>query len=201
MFCPQCEAEYQPHVHRCSDCDVPLVEHLSVTTSRSEHKQRSGFVVFKENGIFLLLILWLATLFIWIALKDNPFGIQIAAMTYYTGGVFLFVFCDAGPGWALKAKGTKGFSLGEKAVREKLPLLLRIHIGFLAVIVAGLTAALSARRHMLFLWLWNLDTEYFAFILVLTGVAIQFAQIHIFRGILGRALQTDRAVVATEAKS
>jgi peptidoglycan/LPS O-acetylase OafA/YrhL len=190
MFCPQCEAEYQPHVHRCSDCDVPLVEHLPVTTSH--RKQRSGFVVFKENGIVLLLILWLATIFIWIALKDNPFGIQIAAVTYYTGFVFLLVFCDAGGGIGSR-KGTKGYSLGEKAVREKLPLLLRIHIGFLAVIFAGATGALWARRHMLFLWLWNLDTPYFALILVFAGVAIQFVQIHIFRGILGRALKNEQS--------
>jgi hypothetical protein len=31
MFCPKCQAEYLPHVRRCSDCDVPLVERLHVT--------------------------------------------------------------------------------------------------------------------------------------------------------------------------
>ncbi len=28
MFCPNCQAEHLPAVRRCSDCDVPLVEHL-----------------------------------------------------------------------------------------------------------------------------------------------------------------------------
>ena len=30
MFCPKCKAEYLPHVLRCSDCDMPLVERLPV---------------------------------------------------------------------------------------------------------------------------------------------------------------------------
>jgi hypothetical protein len=192
MFCPQCRAEYRPHVRRCSDCDASLVEHLPVTESDSEHKQRSGFVLFKENGIFLLPILFLATMLVFIALRDNPFGIQITALTWYTGFVFLLVFCDAGRGIGSK-KGTKGYSLGENAVRQKLPLLLRIHAGFLVIIIAGATGALWARRHMLFLWLWNLDTPYFALILTFAGVAIQFTQIQIFRGILGRALKNEQS--------
>jgi hypothetical protein len=138
MFCPQCQAEYLPHVRRCSDCDVPLVERLPVRHGDSERKRVSGFVLFKELGAFIVIpIVFLATVLVPVALRDNPFGIQIAVSIFYTGGVFLFVFCDAGPGYALKGKGTKGFSLGEKAVRQKLPLLLCIHAGSLVVIFAG----------------------------------------------------------------
>ena len=28
MFCPQCRAEYRPGFHRCSDCDMELVDQL-----------------------------------------------------------------------------------------------------------------------------------------------------------------------------
>lgn len=28
MFCPECKAEYEPHVRKCRDCQVPLVESL-----------------------------------------------------------------------------------------------------------------------------------------------------------------------------
>ena len=129
MFCPECQAEYLPHVHRCSDCDVPLVERLPVTHGDSERTRVSGFVLFKEWGLFIVIpITWLATMLVFIALRDNPFEVQIASVIGYTGCVFFFVFCDAGPGrtFAKKAKGTKGFSLGEKAVRQKLPAA-RVH--------------------------------------------------------------------------
>jgi hypothetical protein len=33
MFCPQCQAEYLPHVRCCSDCNVPLVERLPIAHS------------------------------------------------------------------------------------------------------------------------------------------------------------------------
>src|ERR1700722_4591671 len=36
MFCPQCQAEYRPHIHRCSDCDVALVEHLTKSDRDSD---------------------------------------------------------------------------------------------------------------------------------------------------------------------
>jgi len=28
MFCPRCKAEYEPHVKKCKECDVPLIESL-----------------------------------------------------------------------------------------------------------------------------------------------------------------------------
>ncbi len=191
MFCPQCQAGYLPHVHRCSDCDVPLVEHLPVTHGDSERTRVSGFVLFKEFGVFILIpVMFLATMFVFVALRDNPYGIQIASIVVYTGFVFFFVFCDAGPGRAIKAKGTKGFSLGEKVVRKKLPLLACIHAGSLVVLFAGVTGAMWLRPHTWFLW--HLDTDYFDLILLFTGVAIAFTQIHFFRRLLGRALKDEQ---------
>lgn len=190
MFCPQCQAEYLPPVRRCSDCDVPLVERLPVTHGDSEPTRVSGFVLFKELGVFIVIpVMFLATMLVFVVLRDNPFEIQIASITGYTGFVFFFVFCDAGagPGRTIKGKGTKGFNLGEKAVRQKLPLLVCIHAGSLVVLFAGVTGAMWLRPHTWFLW--HLNTDYFDLILLIAGVAIAFAQILFFRRLLGRALK------------
>lgn len=41
MFCPDCKAEYRPGFARCSDCDVPLVEHLDETDVHSNNPELS----------------------------------------------------------------------------------------------------------------------------------------------------------------
>jgi hypothetical protein len=191
MLCPRCQTEYPRHVHHCSDCDVPLVERLSDARGDSGGTRTSGFVLFKEWGVFIVIpVTVLATLLVFIALRDNPFEIQIASIVAYTGFVFFSVFCDAGPGLAIKGKGTKGFSLGENSVRQKLPLLVCIHVGFLVVLVAGVTGAIRLRPHTLSFW--HLDLQYFDLILLFAGIAIVFAQIHFFRRLLGRALEHEQ---------
>jgi hypothetical protein len=122
MFCPQCQGEYPPHVHRCCDCDVLRVERLAVKHGHSP-------------------VMLLATLLVMVALGDNPFEAQIASVIGCTSVVFPLVFCDVGPGHAIRGKGTKGFSLGEKAVRKKLPLLVCIDAGSRVVLFAGVTGA------------------------------------------------------------
>jgi hypothetical protein len=196
MFCPRCQAEYPPHVRHCFDCDAPLVERLPVAHGDPGPTRVSGFVLFKEWGVFIVIpVTVLATLIVLIALRDNPFAIQIASIIGYTGCVFFFVFCDAGPGRAIGGKGTKGFSLGENAVRQKLPLLVWIHGGFLVILFAGVTGAMRLRPHTWFLW--HLDTVYFDFILLFTGVAIAFVQINFFRRLLGRALKDEQRSVGS----
>lgn len=193
MYCPQCQAEYRNHVRRCSDCDVPLVERLPITRGDSEPTRVSGFVLFKEWGVFIVLpVMVLATMFVFVALIDNPFEIQIASMIMSTGFVLFFVFCDAGPGaWARRnAKGTKGFSLGDNAVREKLPYLVCIHSGILAVFFITVTVAMRVPRHT---WVrWHLDTDSVSFILLFTGCAISGAEIVFFRRLLTRALKDEQ---------
>jgi hypothetical protein len=191
MFCPRCQTEYLPHVRRCSDCDAPLVERLAATHGVSDRTRVSGFVLFKELGVFIVIpVTVLATMLVFVTLRDKPFEIQIASVIMYTGFVFFFVFCDAGAGRAIKAKGTKGFSLGEKAVRQKLPLIVCVHAASLVVLFACVTAALRLRPYT---WSrWRLDTEYFDLIMLVTGVAILFAQVHFFRRLLGRALKNKQ---------
>jgi hypothetical protein len=89
-----------------------------------------------------------------------------------------------------KDEGDEGVQLGEKAVRQKLPLLVCIHAGSLAVLFAGVTGAIWLRPRTWFLW--HLDTDYFDFILLFVGVAIAFGQIHFFRRLLGRALKDEQ---------
>ena len=86
MFCPRCQAEYLPHVGRCSDCDVPLVERRAVTNGHPERTRVSGFVLFKELGVFIVIpVMFLATMLVFIGLRNNPFAIQIASIIGYTG--------------------------------------------------------------------------------------------------------------------
>jgi hypothetical protein len=136
MFCPQCQAEYLPHVRRCSDCGVPLVEQVPVSYPDSDRERTSGFLFFKRNGVFIVMpVSFLTFVLVLVALRDNPFEIQIAIIVWGTSFAFLSVFCDLGPGKGV-GKGTKGYSLGEKAVRQKLPLFLRIHGGILVLIIS-----------------------------------------------------------------
>ncbi len=48
MFCPVCEAEYEPGVTNCPDDNSPLVEHLSPETARDSSEAQ--FVVLHKLG-------------------------------------------------------------------------------------------------------------------------------------------------------
>ena len=86
-------------------------------------EQISGIALLRELGpIIAVPFVAAALLILFVAVRNNPFGPQIVLLLAYTGFVFLFVFCDTGR-W-------KGYSLSEKPVRQKLPLLLCIHVGF-----------------------------------------------------------------------
>jgi len=193
MFCPQCEAEYLPHVRRCSDCDVPLVERLPVTRGDSGHEKVSAIAVLKELGpIIAIPFVGVGTALLWgVALRDNPWGIQIVSPIGHTYAVFLFVFCDTG---SRTGRDLKGYSLREKAVRQKLPLLFYIHAWFLTVVFGVETSAIFVRAH--FSHFWTRDVDFDSTVL-LTGVficsAIAFTQIVISRGILGRALKDEQS--------
>ena len=191
MFCPQCKAEYQPHVIRCPDCDAPLAEHLPEVDKIAKRKRVDGFRLLKELGLFLVLpIMFLAIVLGVLGLRDNPFGIQIIVSIDYTCFVFLLVFCDT--------KGSQGYSLGERAVRQKLPLLLWIHAGFLLIIFAGVTVAIALYPHLSPAWTqatgggrWS-SLPLVAYLLAGIGFVILYTQRFILRRILRRALEDER---------
>jgi hypothetical protein len=196
MFCPQCQAEYLPHVRRCSDCGVPLVEHLPVTHGDSGSEAVSGVAVLKELApiIAIPFVVVGTALLLGLTLRDNPWGIQIVSPIPHTYAVFLFVFCDTG---SRGGRDLKGYSLRKRAVRQKLPLLFYIHAGFLAVMFAVETGATLVRPHLSHFWTLERGTgepffSYFDWIVVLTGFAILPIQIAISRGILGRALKNEQ---------
>jgi hypothetical protein len=196
MFCPQCQAEYLPHVRRCSDCGVPLVEHLPVTHGDSDSEAVSSVAVLKELApIIAIPFVGVGTaLLLALTLRDNPWGIQIVSPIPHTYAVFLFVFCDTG---SRGGRDLKGYSLREKAIRQKFPLLFCIHAGFLAVMFAVETGATLVRPHLSRFWTLERGTgkfffSYFDWIVLLTGFAILLTQIAISRGILGRALKNEQ---------
>ena len=196
MFCPQCRAEYLPHVLRCSDCNVPLVENLPVIDSDSDSESVSGVAVLKELGpIIAIPFVCVGTALLWgWFIRDNPWRIQIVLPIPHTYAVFLFVFCDTG---SRGGGDLKGYSLREKAVREKLPLLFYIHAGFLAVMFAVETGATLLRPHLSRFWTLERGTSkpffsYIDYIVLLAAFAIPLTQIVISRGILGRALKAEQ---------
>ena len=172
---------------------MPLVELLPVRRGDSGLEAGSGLAFLKEWGAIAFPIVLLAIMILFVPLRSSPFGFQIALVLAYTSFVFLLVFCDT--------RGSKGYSLSEKAVRQKLPLLLCIHAGFLAFMFAVATGAILLRPHLPLFWTLARDAEgrgrfsnlsYFDLISGLTGVAIMFTQTFISRGILERALKDEK---------
>jgi len=189
MFCPRCHSEYQPHILRCSECDVPLVESLSVTHRASKRKRISGFVILKEFGVFIVIpIMFVALVYVIVAVRDNSLQLEIGAFFFYTCFVFLLVFCDVG---SRGGKGTTGFSLGDSAVRQKLPSLVCLHAGFLAVLLAGLAVEMRIRPHT-WSW-WHMDPESFDYILLFIGGAMLWGQTRLSRRILERAVKDEQS--------
>lgn len=49
MFCPVCEAEYEPGIGRCPDDNTPLVDKLTSENTMHDHSE-AEFVVFHKLG-------------------------------------------------------------------------------------------------------------------------------------------------------
>jgi NADH:ubiquinone oxidoreductase subunit 6 (subunit J) len=142
-------------------------------------------------GFFPIGFVLLALLFI--LLMHEPYGIQTVTLVGYTGLVFLFVFCDTGK--------RKGYSLFQKAVQQKLPRLLAIHVVLLIVVFTWVTVVPWLRRFVPDSWLvehvrrgiWNrAGGNLFEYLAVLIGTAICMIQVWISRKILTRSVEADR---------
>ena len=122
---------------------------------------------------------------IFIVLGERAFGIQIASAIMYTYFAFWYVFFP-----------TRGlleqYSLHDKTVQRRIPLLLAIHSAFLILIFVGETVWFSMKPHLPSYWF----TEHgkrggplYVFVLIGSVAVIFFTEVLISRRILGRGLR------------
>ncbi len=148
--------------------------------SRVSIAEAIGKFVFICVGLVVALALY-------IVLGERPFGIQIATLIAYTGGVFCLVFFRWR--WLHEA-----YSLRKKEVQQQIPRLLAIHAAFLAFLFAVLTFAFFVRPHLPSYWLIergvkhdSLFSDGLILICSLTGVT----QVFISRSILSRSVRDE----------
>jgi hypothetical protein len=122
---------------------------------------------------------------IFIVFGERPFGIQIATAITYTYFAFWYVFF---PTRGLLEK----YSLRNKTVQRRVPLLLAIHCAFLISIFLGETIWFSMKPQLPSYWF----TEHgkwggALYVLVLIGsvTVVFFTQVLISRRILSRSLR------------
>jgi hypothetical protein len=122
---------------------------------------------------------------IFVVVAERPFGIQIATVITYTYFAFWYIFF---PTRGLPEK----FSLQNKTVQERVPLLLAIHCAFLIAIFIGETVWFSMKSHLPTYWLTE-QGKRSAPLYVLLGIGcvtvIFLTQVLISRRILSRSLR------------
>lgn len=122
---------------------------------------------------------------IFIVLGERTFGMQVVTAIMYTYFAFWYVFFP-----------TRGlleqYSLRNKKVQQRIPLLLAIHCAFLILIFLGETIWFSMKPHLPSYWF----TEHGKrggplYVLVVIGpvTVVFFTQVLISRRILSRALR------------
>ena len=123
--------------------------------------------------------------FLFIVLGERPFGTQVATAITYTYFAFWYVFF---PTRGLLEK----YSLRNKTVQRRVPLLLAIHCAFLISIFLGETIWFSMKPQLSSYWF----TEHGKrggplYVLVLIGsvTVVFFTQVLISRRILSRSLR------------
>jgi hypothetical protein len=126
---------------------------------------------------------------IFIVLADRAFGIQIASAIMYTYFAFWYVFF---PTRGLLEK----YSLHDKRVQRRIPLLLAIHSAFLILIFVGETAWFSMKPQLPSYWF----TEHgkpvgplYVFVVIGSVTVFFFAEVLISRRILSQSLRDDPA--------
>ena len=119
---------------------------------------------------------------IFIFLGERPFGVQIATAIVYTYFAFWYVFFP-----------TRGlleqYSLRNKTVQQRIPLLLAIHCAFLILVFLGETIWFSMKPHLPSYWF----TEHgkrggplYVSVVIGSVTAAFFTQVLVSRRILSR---------------
>lgn len=144
----------------------------------------SRISITKSVVTFVGILTTVAAIFLLaVYLDKNPLVLQITSVFGYTACVFYLVFCDS--------KYWRGYSLGNEEVRQKLPLLLSMHIVFLVLLLVVETMALWARPHLPSYWRTEYGSKHdtlFEGALILTAASIVMTQILVSRRILSRVL-------------
>jgi hypothetical protein len=122
---------------------------------------------------------------IFIVLGERPFGIQIATAIIYTYFAFWYVFFP-----------TRGlleqYSLRNKAVQQRIPLLLVIHCAFLISVCLGETIWFSVKPHLPSYWFAEHGKRGAPLVVIGSVTVVFFAQVLISRRILSRSLREDQ---------
>jgi len=127
----------------------------------------------------------LAAFCMFIILEEKPFGIQIATAITYTYFAFWYVFFP-----------TRGllqqYSLRNKKVQRRIPLLLAIHCAFLIPIFVGETIWFSMKPNLPSYWFTEhgkRGAPWYVLVVMVSIVVVFFTQVLISRGILSRSLE------------
>jgi hypothetical protein len=99
------------------------------------------FSILRFAVLALLFVAMFGTALLLILLKDRPYGIQVSTTVGYTAAVALYTFSG-------NRNNMQPFLLSCPAVRRQLPLLIRRHLGFLAVLFMIQTVALKLRPNL-----------------------------------------------------
>jgi hypothetical protein len=122
---------------------------------------------------------------IFIVFGERPFGMQVATTIIYTYFAFWYVFFP-----------TRGlleqYSLHDKTVQRRIPLLLAIHCAFLILIVLGETIWFSMKPHLPSYWFdehGKRGGPLYVFVVIGSVTVIFLTEVLISRRILSRGLR------------
>jgi hypothetical protein len=122
---------------------------------------------------------------IFIVFGERPFGVQIASAIMYTYFAFWYIFFP-----------TRGlleqYSLHDKTVQRRIPLLLVIHCAFLLSIFLGETIWFSMKPHLPSYWFTehgNRGGSLYVFVVIGSVTVVFFTEVLISRRILSRGLR------------
>jgi hypothetical protein len=123
-----------------------------------------------------------AVFLLYVMLEDKPFGRQLAISVGYTLMCFLYVF--------FRWRGMPEFySLRDKRIRHQVPRLVRIHLAFTTILLAGLSD--SVRQWFPDSWLLERGPKHdscYAISMILFSVLTFFTQVFISRRILKNSI-------------
>jgi hypothetical protein len=138
--------------------------------------------ILRFTVLALLFCGMFGTIVLLILLKDRPYGIQLRSLVGYTAAVGLYTF-------SRNRNNMQPFLLSCPIVHRQLPLLIRRHLGFLAIVFIVQTTALKLRPDLNAHLTMPSGSGPSPFAVILGGVCACFATVQILsnRSLLERA--------------